>query len=107
MSGKLEKTLNSVFGCPTESNTTQIDFTGTAASGVLEANQNYRLVSDQDCYISFIKPGPDAQATTAGVLMTAGIPEVFTTTERETAVSVIRKTSSGELVITKLKTRGV
>ena len=104
MSGKLDKTLNGVFGCPTESATTQLDFTATVTSGEVGTNQVVRLAASEDCYISFIKPG-DNQATSAGCLLFGGIPEVFSTTERETYISVIRKTTSGELVITKLKTR--
>lgn len=111
MSGKLEKTLNQTFGCPTEYATTQIDFTATAASGQLFANEVYRLAPSEDCYISFIKVGgavpsaADANATSSGVLMFGGVPEVFSTTDRETYVSVVRKTTNGELVITRLKTR--
>jgi hypothetical protein len=106
MSGKLEKTLGNTFGCPTEGNTTQIDFSGTSASGVLDANEMYRVAASEDCYISFITDENPAQATSAGVLMFGGVPEVFTTTSKETLISVIRKSTNGELVVTKLKSRG-
>lgn len=115
MSGKSERTLNTLFGTPTATDTTQVSVSSAVASGLLQSGELYRLVATEDCYISFNKPAyggvggsvGDANVTsTTGMLLIGGVPEVFSTNDREHAVSVIQKSTSGTLFITRLKTRG-
>jgi hypothetical protein len=104
MSGKLEKTLNSVYGTP--ASTSRIAFTDTVTSGVIDANEMLYLAADQDCHIKFINPGVDTQADTDSMYLPKDKPIVLSSTTRETYISVVRKTNSGNLYVTKLKVRG-
>lgn len=94
--------LQQVFGVPIH--TTQLAFTsGASVSGVMDRNSVYRIVATEDARVQAIRPGTDPQVTTSGMLLVAGVPEVFGTDEDYRAFSVRGDTASGNLNITKLR----
>lgn len=95
-----ERQLDAVFGVPTEANTNHISFTASASSTELSGEQLYRMVPTEDCYISFMASG--VNVTTGGVLMLSGVPEVFASDADLPWLSVVRKTTNGTLVVTKM-----
>jgi len=98
------RAIHSIFGCPTEGETIKIDVVSTSSGVQLDTNQIYRVVSEDDCYITF---GTSADsATDAGVLLIGAIPEMFSTTGKEDYIHAIRKNIDTELYVTKMKTRG-
>ena len=94
-----------IFGCPTEAETTVLAISATSTGEALEANEVYRLIASKNMHIS-IQTG-EVDATTAAPYMAAGVPEVFSTTGRNTRIHAIRATEDGNLYITKMLNRGV
>ena len=96
--------LDFVFGTPREDNTTAISFTATPASGFFSPEKTYRLIATQDCHIDFFQAG-GGPATTAGVFMKAGIPEMFSTDNTYSGISAVRSTDDGILYVTLMTDR--
>lgn len=91
--------LDRVFGVPQESNTTHVSFTGTATATALVANQVYRLIATEDCYIT-IEDGD--VVTAAGVLLIANNEYMVQTTSEFSSLSTIQVSTAGTLVVTKM-----
>jgi hypothetical protein len=110
MSGKLEKTINSIHGCPLEESTTDVSFSSTTTSGLIgtEGDEDvFRVCATTDCYIGFYDPTSEScVATSAGVYVPANTPEYFSGTNTRTWIKAIRKTADGHLHVTKMKARG-
>jgi hypothetical protein len=99
------RAIHTIFGCPTQVETTTIDFTGTATVVELMPNEIYRFAADEDCYIDLDGSGSVTAVDPDGVLIFGGVPEMFSTTGANYFLAVIRKDTSGELCITRMITR--
>ena len=102
MGSKSERLITEALGCPDE--TTTLDFTSTTVSGVLDASETYRMAATEDCYWKL--EADNAAADSDDMLQFGGIPEIFTTTESDVVLNVIRKDTDGTLHVTKMKNRG-
>lgn len=100
------RAIHEVFGCPSEDNTVVLEFTTSAVSTQLAANNLYRFAATEDCYITINSDASGSPATADGVLVFAGVPEIFSTTGKNVYVSALRKDADGDLHITKMITRG-
>lgn len=94
--------FNKVFGCPKEANTDYLTVDSSGDSVALIPGETYRIVSTQSCYINFGSNPSTSQATTAGVLMIASLPEVFTATENDIYLSVVKVDTDGTMCITRM-----
>jgi hypothetical protein len=101
MASKSERTIVEALGVPT-GDTTAISFSTAAVSGVLDAETTFRLAATEDCYVRLGKAG-DENVDTSDMLLFAGIPEIFQTTENETSLGVLRKGTDGVLHVTRMK----
>lgn len=104
MSSKADRTLTEALGVLSD-DTTKVDFTSTATSGILDPNSLYRLISTEDCHLKFAEAG-DSNVDTDDSFLAAGIPEVFQTTASNTSLGVVRNSSDGSLFATRMKTPG-
>jgi hypothetical protein len=101
MAPKSERLITEALGFPL--NSVNLDFTDTTVSGVFEPNSTYRLAATEDCYVSLTDAGGDADAD--DMLIFAGIPETFVTLTNGVQLNVIRKTTNGELNVTRMVSR--
>lgn len=100
------RAIHSIFGCPTEAETDVIDFDDGVDVVELEANSVYRFAATEDCLITFGDNASVATVTEDGVLVFAGVPEMFSTTGSKVFLSVTRLSTSGALHLTRMITRG-
>ena len=104
------RSIHSVFGVPSRE-TTVMAFTAASSGVELETEipagskgEIYRLIADEDCHI-VINSGEE-DATTSDMLLSAGVPEMFSTSEAQWKINVIRKDTDGNLYITRMGSRG-
>lgn len=93
--------LQRSVGTPKASNTSRINFTNQSQSGVLQSNTTYRVISNQDCHISFNNV-TEGTISNAAMMISAGIPEMFSTTFSGIWLNVIQATTSGTLWYTRM-----
>jgi hypothetical protein len=91
--------LMGVFGTPLT--TTVVEFDDAEEAEDLPTDKWYRLIATEDCHVLFSN---DDDATTADMLMKAGLPEVFYLGGGLTRISVIKNATAGDLYITQLQT---
>ena len=106
MASKSERLITEALGYFDAANLTNISFSSTSASGILDANTTYRVIATEDCYLRLDAPLGAPVADSNDMLMVGGLPEVFVTTANATAVQVIRKDTDGVLQLTPMLTRG-
>lgn len=104
MSSKADRTLVEALGVLSD-DTTKLDFTATATSGILDPSSMYRLIATEDCHIKFAEAG-DANVDTDDTFLAGGIPEVFQTTAGNTSLGAVRNSADGSLFATRLKSPG-
>lgn len=111
MSGKLEKTINSVYGVPTKTGMGQLVFNDTTvASGELEADSVYKMVANNDFHYALLEDGQaplSAGQGLNGFYVASGQNEFFSTDKNHHTLSVIRAKTGGTVYYVKLTTRGI
>jgi len=100
------RSIHSVFGCPTQAETTVIEFSDSATVVELMPNEVYRFTATQDCYIDLDESGSVTAVDADGVLVFGNVPEMFSTTGKNYFLAVIRKSADGDLHVTRMLTRG-
>lgn len=100
------RAIHTIFGCPTELETDVVEFSDTPAILELMPNQIYRLAPTEDCLIDLDGNGSSTAVTVDGVLLFGGVPEMFSTTKANYFLAVLRKSTDGDLHITRMITRG-
>lgn len=68
-------------------------FTGSASSQAVIGSTTYRLLATEDCHITL----DGTTATTNSMRIVANIPEVISTTDEQTSLSVISAGTNGTL----------
>ena len=100
------RAIHSIFGCPSEAETTVVEFSATPAVVELMANQIYRFAATEDCFIDLDESGSVTTVTADGVLVFAGVPEMFSTTGKNVFLAVLSNGTDGDLHVTRMITRG-
>lgn len=82
-------------------------FSGVATQETLLAEEDYRMVSDEDCYWGLLHSGDltDVDAAT-GMFLPAGVFQDFSTDLSHFTVSVIKHTDDGSLHVVRLTSKG-
>jgi hypothetical protein len=93
------------LGVMRQEETTVVDFSGTATTSGLDDCSQYRLWSTEDCFVSMIDPRTESGVTTSGVPLSAGQDYLCSTDRNHTSISVIRRSNSGRLYVTKMQGR--
>ena len=101
------RAIHSIFGCPTELETIVIEFSSTPSVTELKANSIYRFAATEDCLIDLDSDGSVTAVTADGVLVFAGVPEMFSTTSDNKILAVLSSGTDGNLHVTRMITRAV
>ncbi len=104
MASKSERIITEALG-ELSQDTTKVSFTASPTSGTgLDVDSTYRLVATEDVHIRFdITAGAGLTETSTGdALLIGGVPEVFQTGPN-TAIGTVRKDTSGDLFLTRMK----